>query len=229
MNMGAFKQKRILEASSYKYLTEPQFKTNDNRFFNADEVQYVGLSWFIKKYRGFKTVFHSGGDLGFRSQIIMIPEKSLAVIVASNYDGTPINELAFGLIDIMLGFAPQYPIVPILTVMGKTIVANGLQNAIAHYRELKNTEPEKYDFGEAQLNTLGYQLIGSDRLDDAIEIFNLNVEMFPESFNPYDSLGEAYMIGGNKELAIKNYKKSIELNPNNRNGIEMLEKLQRVN
>ncbi len=43
----------------------------------------------------------------------------------------------------------------------------------------------------------------------------LNVAAFPESFNAYDSLGEAYMMAGNKKLAIENLKKSLALNPGN--------------
>lgn len=62
--------------------------------------------------------------------------------------------------------------------------------------------------------------------DDAIEIFKLNVEAYPEASNPYDSLGEGYMLNGDKELAIKNYKKSLELNPDNTNAVEMLKKLE---
>ena len=80
-------------------------------------------------------------------------------------------------------------------------------------------------FVENSLNGLGYQLIGINRVQDAIEIFKLNVEEYPEAFNPYDSLGEGYMIAGQKELAIKYYKKSIELNPDNQNGIMMLERI----
>jgi len=55
----------------------------------------------------------------------------------------------------------------------------------------------------------------------------MNVEMNPQSANAHDSLGEAYMINGNKELAIKNYKKSLELNPDNTNAKEMLNKLEK--
>jgi hypothetical protein len=54
----------------------------------------------------------------------------------------------------------------------------------------------------------------------------LNVRLYRESSNAYDSLGEAYMIGGNKELAIKNYEKSVELNPQNDNGFRMLKILK---
>ena len=89
---------------------------------------------------------------------------------------------------------------------------------------IKNSK--EYYINEGEINNFGYVLIELNRIDDAIEIFKLNIELFPEAFNTYDSLGEAYMIKGNKELAIKNYEKSIELNPDNENGKKMLEKLQ---
>jgi tetratricopeptide (TPR) repeat protein len=63
------------------------------------------------------------------------------------------------------------------------------------------------------------------KLPEAIAYFKLNVEFYPNSFNVYDSLGEAYMANGDKELAITNYKKSLELNPQNTHGAEMLKKL----
>jgi tetratricopeptide (TPR) repeat protein len=83
----------------------------------------------------------------------------------------------------------------------------------------------EHDFGENQLNTLGYQLLALGRLEDAVEIFKLNVELFPDSFNPHDSLGEAYMQAGNRERAIRCYAQSLVLNPGNTNAITMLQKL----
>jgi len=101
-----------------------------------------------------------------------------------------------------------------------------VQTAIKEYRELKATQQDAYDFSEQQLNGLGYQLLQMKRVKDAIEIFKLNVEMFPQGFNTYDSLGEAYMVNGDKQLAIQNYKKSLELNPKNTNAVEKLKKLE---
>jgi len=69
-------------------------------------------------------------------------------------------------------------------------------------------------------------LLQVDKVKESIEIFKLNVEEYPESGNVYDSLGEAYMIDGNNELAIKNYEKSVELDPDNLHGIKILEKLK---
>ena len=62
-------------------------------------------------------------------------------------------------------------------------------------------------------------------MGDAILVFRKNVELHPDSWNAYDSLGEAYMKNGDKELAVKNYRKSVELNPANENGLVALKKL----
>lgn len=72
---------------------------------------------------------------------------------------------------------------------------------------------------------MGYDLIRAKKFDAAIRIFQLNVEAYPQSGNVYDSLGEAYMDGGNKPLAIANYKRSLELNPKNGGAVVMLRKL----
>ena len=54
----------------------------------------------------------------------------------------------------------------------------------------------------------------------------MNVEAYSESSNVYDSLGEAYMLNGDKALAIENYEKSLKLNPNNNNAVEKLKLLR---
>ena len=71
-----------------------------------------------------------------------------------------------------------------------------------------------------------YSFLQQKLLPAAIAVFKTNVELYPKSANVYDSLGEAYMANGEKELAIANYKKSLELNPQNQNAVEMLKKLE---
>ena len=106
----------------------------------------------------------------------------------------------------------------------KDIVARGVA-AIDEYREKKKT-PASFRVNEAQMNRLGYALLTDKRIKEAIEVFKINTEDFPTSANTYDSLGEAYMIAGEKDLAIKNYEKSVELNPKNDGGIAALKKLR---
>lgn len=103
-------------------------------------------------------------------------------------------------------------------VLLRTITQESVQTAIKQYHDLKKNHPDSYNFDEYELNSVGYRLLNMGRVKDAIEIFKLNVEAYPDAFNPYDSLGEAYMADGQKGLAIKYYKKSVELNPDNING-----------
>jgi hypothetical protein len=86
----------------------------------------------------------------------------------------------------------------------------------------KTKTPEEKRRLESDINIGGYRLLDRKKVKEAIKIFEMNVELFPESFNVYDSLAEAYMTDNNKELAIKYYKKSLELNPENENAKKFL-------
>ncbi len=110
-------------------------------------------------------------------------------------------------------------------VVEKIYRAEGIESAVKKYMELKTTRPGKTIITEGGYNLLGYKLLNEGKLKDAIEIFKLNSEAYPESFNVYDSLGEAYMKNNQTDLAIENYKKSLELNDKNENAKKMLEKL----
>ena len=80
---------------------------------------------------------------------------------------------------------------------------------------------------ESLVNVLGYILLAKRDLATAIEAFKLNVEAFPESSNAHDSLAEAYLAAGETGLALAHYRRSVELDPTNANGVEMLERLRR--
>ena len=94
------------------------------------------------------------------------------------------------------------------------------------YREIKKATPDSNVVTEDRFNRLGYGFLRAKKLPEAMAYFKLNVEFYPNSWNVYDSLGEAYMANGEKELAIANHKKSLEMNPKNTNGAEMLKKLE---
>jgi len=83
----------------------------------------------------------------------------------------------------------------------------------------------KYWHSEDDLNEWGYSFLQKNELEKAVEIFKLNVILHPESANVYDSLGDAYLKIGNKELAIKNYRKALELNPEKKSARKALDLL----
>lgn len=80
---------------------------------------------------------------------------------------------------------------------------------------------------EDNLNGTGYRLLNAKKIKDAIEVFKVNVKLFPHSWNVYDSLGEAFADDGNTDDAIKNYEMSVKINPKSDSGKQALEKLKK--
>ncbi|WP_289036920.1 alpha/beta hydrolase [uncultured Zobellia sp.] len=101
------------------------------------------------------------------------------------------------------------------------VLKKALDNAIQLSIDSKVNNRSEHD-----LNTLGYSYLGNEELDKALEIFKLTTTLFPDSFNAYDSYGEALLKADKKEKAIKMYEKSIELNPENENGKAVLRQLK---
>jgi len=171
---------------------------------------------------------HGGANRGWYSYMQFLPASGYGFAMVTNGSNgyAVINRTIDLWVTWIAGKPPARPSrTPISIPLKSTLMAKDAAAAIAQYRDLKKNHPEDYGFGENELNLLGYELMGRNRLTDAIEILKLNVEAFPDSANPYDSLGEAYMTHGDKELAITNYKKSLELNPQNTNAEQMLQKL----
>lgn len=79
----------------------------------------------------------------------------------------------------------------------------------------------------SELNSVGYVLLDQKKTKEAIGIFTLNTKLYPNVSNVYDSLAEAYEKDSNKEKAILNYKKAVEINPKAENAIEKLKELQK--
>lgn len=117
--------------------------------------------------------------------------------------------------------AGDAPLIPLeLLLAGKT------DEALAAYRKIKQGQPDNVVVSESRLNTLGYDLLRQKKLRESVAVFSINAEFYPQSFNVYDSLGDAYAESGERELAIKNYRRSVELNPANKQGAEKLRKLE---
>ncbi len=100
----------------------------------------------------------------------------------------------------------------------------GLEEATQLYRETREENLRAYD--EGAMNAIGYSLLREGKKREAIEVFKLNSEAYPESWNVWDSLAEAYMENGDTKRAIQYYERSLELNPANENGREMLRRIR---
>jgi tetratricopeptide (TPR) repeat protein len=111
----------------------------------------------------------------------------------------------------------------------KTMVKEDDQWKIASLTTIDSLSFTSGDSGyiEDNLNATGYRLLNAKKIKDAIEVFKVNVKLFPHSWNVYDSLGEAYADNDNTDDAIKNYEMSVKINPKNDSGKQALEKLEK--
>jgi len=107
------------------------------------------------------------------------------------------------------------------------LMAGKTDEAIAAYKKIKDEKPRNVAVQEQRLNVMGYTLLRDGKLAEAIGVFKVNVALYPQSANVYDSLAEAYAVSGKREEAISNYKKSLELDPHNASAEVSLKKLQK--
>lgn len=101
--------------------------------------------------------------------------------------------------------------VSIAEIIRETLEDRGVGSARARHRTLLASRPDSVHFGESLLNTLGYLFLSEERVEEAIAVFEMNVEAYPEAPNPYDSLGDAYSEAGRLEDARRSYERAVEL------------------
>jgi CubicO group peptidase (beta-lactamase class C family) len=171
---------------------------------------------------------HHGGAVGMQNLFSVYPAYHMGVSIVTNssesHTGDLLHSTVRGLVNDLKPNGKKS--------IEKKITPKTMQNVdggIALYHQLKKENIDAYNFGnQNELNNLGYALLSRNKVKEAIKIFTLLVSEFPKLPNPYDSLGEAYFIIKEYELALKNYKTSLELNPENRAAAEMIAKIEKL-
>lgn len=192
----------------------------------APALEGYAYGWVVGRRFNRDTQGHSGSDRGYSAFIMRVPSERLTVIVLSNSDRTSATKAAVNLTAIALGEKVSLPIPQLYDLLATIAVNKGGEAAVQLYRELKRTQGEKYTFDEDVLNDLGYDLLENRRAKDAVAIFALNVEMYPQSANTYDSLGEGYTVLGDTTSAIRNYERALQLDPAMPSAQRMLRQLR---
>ncbi len=171
LERGNWRGRQILSPSSYDILWKPHAKASGGK--------QVGLSWFLGEYRGEKSVEHGGGDTGFETQFIMLPDKKAAVVVLCNLIPAPVEEIARSVVDLLLGYEPApmlpYAILPVY----KTLSEQGLDAAVAQWNSLRLGHPDEYNFGLDQFQTL-FEAMRLDKVQEGESIAHLCARILPE-------------------------------------------------
>jgi len=197
----------------------------------------VSLAWGSRmdERTGSRRVWHPGRSNGFESYLLFYPEEQVAVAVLTNQHYTDPWVQVGGVAQLLANiFMPgheadrgTFPTTSPGEAVLETLRSAGPEAGVTKCREYQASAAWQ-DWGmEWELNRLGYELLEQGRSAEAVELLKLVVYLYPESWNAYDSLGDAYAKTGDVQLAIQNYESSLKLNPDNPAGAEKLSKLQK--
>jgi len=188
-----------------------------------------GYGWGISEFwpdeeMGYQTIGHGGGINGFNTVIRRIPEHKNLVVLLNNTGGTVLDDISSQIFSIIYGAYYMLPKKSLAYGMLDVLDESGLDQALLWFEETK--DEGTYGLVESEVNSAGYSLLNKGMVKEAIAVFTLNTVEFPESANTYDSLGEAYVADGNKAKGLENYKKTVELQPNNPNAHAIIKELE---
>lgn len=187
--------------------------------YNDGSPTQWALGWVTKPRHKHSAVIATGGS---RAAFFVYPEDDLAVVILTNLAGAFPEEF----VDELAGFyVPGIPESDPVTALRVRLRDRGFDRAVEVYEELKKKD-SNFRPSETDLNDWAYRMLnGGGKKKEALEIFKLNVSLYPDSANVYDSVAEAYEANGERQLAIKNYRRSLELDPGNRNATQRLKRL----
>lgn len=188
-------------------------------FSNAQDL--LKLDSYLQQTGLIPQGIRAGGTPVWNSVLAQMKD-GYTVIINSNF-GQVADEIIMRFEDAVNGREYPKPDVTMEMKMYNILKNEGIVKLESSLKDLLEAYGMLYN--DRHLNFFGYELMNDSKLDEAIEVFKLNAKLFPGEPNVWDSLAEAYMNKGENELAINNYKKVLELAPNNPNAKKMLEKL----
>jgi CubicO group peptidase (beta-lactamase class C family) len=186
-----------------------------------------GLGFELGTIGTHRHVGHAGSIPGFSNYLARFPDDGLTVVVLSNSDPASANRVMRSLAAIALGQPYELAKPQLFNVLWTIIQRSGGAAAVQHVRTLRAAnDPMVGGNLERLLNELGYDLKSNERLPDALDIFRLNIELFPQSANVHDSLGEALLTAGDRAGAQASYERAIALDPKMATAVKALEQLR---
>tara|TARA_R110001583_G_scaffold182971_1_gene341457 strand:+ start:600 stop:1934 length:1335 start_codon:yes stop_codon:yes gene_type:complete len=188
-----------------------------------------GFGWMLTSKGNRKYVQHDGTVESYRSLI----KKNLTdgydyIFLTNQGSRIAMNELIKSIDYILEESKYQNPQIPITNVILTHLMSKGTTGLTSNVKNKIANNQNDYKVEENNILRLAYGFLKKNKVDIAIEIFKLNVELYPNSYNAFDSLAEGYFSNEQFALSKENYKKSLELNPKNDNGKMMLERIEKL-
>lgn len=176
--------------------------------------------------RTIKFAHYNGAQWGYLCETARIFEGDYLILLFTNI-GHDVNiwSIESGIRNILFNEPVVVPLPSLASALSMNVGNTSFDSIIEYVYTVFPKHKTHYAINEQTMNMLGYKLLWNNDFEQSLKVFTLNTDLFPESANVFDSLGEYYLKLGQNELAKLNYKKSIELNPDNINAIEILKNI----
>ncbi len=204
LNKGSINGKQIYSKESYKLLTSVH---------SPEDQRKVCLSWFLGKINNSEIYNHSGGDEGYATFFGFMPEYKSAVVMMTNTDKFRATSNAASILKNSIFNDTIRPKAPIHYKLKDHILKSGIEKVREIYYAEKQKTPQNYTFKGGNIDNLGYWLIDRGHLKKALDVFMFNIKLEPKHAGWVDSVGDVYKEMDSIDLAIKWYKKALEMNP----------------
>lgn len=214
---GELDGQQILRPQSHAEMWRPQAETGDEGWAEA-----AALGWFVGTYRGHRVVAHDGGDAGFETNLVLLPDDNIALVLLTNCNTAPINAITYAALDVLLGLEPVAPKPPVALAVATALAGEGHDAAVALYRELIE-RPDDYD---------GRPWRFANAIEGAIEVhqpgavwplLELWAELQPDEPGVPYMLGWAHFVTGDFERAAPSLRRALELDDENEHAAQLLE------
>lgn len=218
----ALKTGRLLNAVYTKMFFTPS-GTDNNGVKTGFSSWYFNLNLNDKDSTG--VAYYAGGHFGVNTLVYDSYEKNKMIIILLNVKTQRMFEVGDNILNIIYNLHFDWPKDAYARLFAQDIKGHGIPYAVQKFKERKIKYSNLYTQKPRDLNRLGYYYLDNNEISTAVEIFKLNLLYYPNEGDFYDSLGEGYMLLGDKEKATINLKKAIEIDPSNNHAKELLSKL----
>ncbi|WP_054710107.1 serine hydrolase [Bacillus sp. JCM 19041] len=219
--MSAVSTNKLISKQLHEDMMVPQHKTGW-----GDAMSGIGLGWFSGEYKEKQMMSHSGLDTGFRSHLLLLPDEGYGITLLSNCDYIGLQVVWQTIVDVLFGEEVDRIKPSLARHLAKSFIEHGVQKteetfqtqAIPHYLVI-----------EGELNFVAYELFENEKVVEAISLLKLSLQLFPDSSNLNDSLGEMSLANGDKAEAIASFNRAIALDPDNVDANENLKNAMNTN
>jgi CubicO group peptidase (beta-lactamase class C family) len=191
------------------------------------------LGWGVGSYRGYRTLSHSGGDPGFGSRFVLVPQRRTGVVVLANSNTVPTSTIAAAALDIALadvplpvtsGVAPEEGegvaalralVRPVVGPVAETLATSGPDAAVAAFHRLAEAEPAEFDLDDEGFADAVWGAIELHRTGLVWPLLRVWTEVRPDSSAAWTMTGWAHQVDGHLDLARSSLRRALDLDPDN--------------